>query len=141
MAQIKQAFYGYVKNKRLVLNSMEAFKQDVARFENKKIKLELSELKDTRSEQQNAYYWGVVIPIFADYFGFSPAEYRECHEYIKYERLPLFIKTPRGETIRSSKSTASLKTNEFEDYMADLRKWGADEFELNIPEPNEIPYE
>lgn len=140
MEKIKQAFYGYVKDKRMVLANMGAFKEDVARFEGQKIKVELSQFKDTRSERQNAYYWGVVIPIFADHLGFPPKEYRECHEYLKYERLPIFIKTPAGETIRTARSSASLKTNEFEDYMADLRKWGAEEFALNIPEPNEIPF-
>lgn len=148
MVQIKQVFYGTVKDHRLVLGNMGAFKENVAQFEGQRIKLEVSRFKDTRSERQNAYYWGVVIQIFADFFGMTPME---THEALKFRHLRVPIKMPtamepyineaEASALCTVRSTAMMKTDEFEEYMATLRRWGAEEFSLDIPEPNELPFE
>lgn len=133
--KIKQLFYGIVRAGKLILENRKGFMDHIGQFEGMRVALDLDQFKDTRSERQNKYYWGVVIPIFADFFGMDPVE---AHEALKWEHLRKSIKDREGNPRITIRSTASMKTNEFEDYMAKLRKWGAEQFSLNIPEPNEV---
>lgn len=135
MVRISQTFYGRVEDHKLTLGNLQAFKAYMSQFNGQRVQLNVDRYKDTRSEQQNRYYWGVVIEIFADYFGMSP---QETHEALKWEKLRKEIKDRAGNARITIGSTATMKTDEFEKYMADLRRWGAEEFQLNIPEPNEI---
>lgn len=110
------------------------FVQAVKELEGKKFELELREMKSQRSDRQNRYYWKIIIPIFGDYFGMDK---EETHEALKFEHLKQVIRDKKGVPHITVKSTAKLSTSEFEDYMSKLRRWGASEFGLNIPEPGE----
>ena len=137
MVKIKQRFYGNVdEDGKLRLNNAQAFKDYKDQFKGQMIQLDLNQYKDTRSSNQNRYYWGVLVPVFADHFGMDN---EEAHEALKWEHLRKKIKDRNGEERLTIGSTASMKTYEFEIYLEKLRRWGAMEFGLNIPEPNELP--
>lgn len=90
--------------------------------------------KKYRSLKQNNYYWGVVVKIFSEYTGFTKDETHEvlARKFLTYEK-----KSPRtGKTGVFIKSTTDLTTSEFMDYLLKCREFG-DEYDLNIPEPNE----
>lgn len=137
MVKIVQTFYGMVKEAKLTIHNLTDFVQYIRQFDGQRVQIKVDQYKDTRSERQNRYYWGVVIKIFADYFGMEPME---AHEALKWEHLRKRIKDRSGVERYTIKSTAAMKTNEFEDYMAFLRRWGATEFQLDIPEPNEAKF-
>jgi hypothetical protein len=89
--------------------------------------------KMNRSQKQNAYYWGVVLKIMGAEIGYLPDEIHQlmCKEFLSYERSPgeLFVK-----------STTKLSTVEFEDYLANVRRFAATELSIFIPMPNETEF-
>src|SRR5680860_984296 len=71
------------KIKRNAKTVIDAFKS----FEGKNLTLILKPLRNTRSVNQNAYYWGVVIPIWQNIFKTEWGEFyskEETHEFLKY---------------------------------------------------------
>lgn len=94
----------------------------------------------TRSLDQNAYYWGVVVALIADYIGETPDE---THEILK----SMFLREKHRKTVEGKiieyvtiQSTASLKTIAYEDYLRRIREWASAFLSLYIPLPNEAAY-
>ena len=73
-----------------------------------------------RSNPQNKYFHGVLLPILAEYTGYDDSEMKGV------------IKWKFG-----IKSTAELSTAEFEKFMSDVRMWASRDLSCYIPEPNE----
>lgn len=89
-----------------------------------------------RSRRQNAYYWGVVVPIYADYVGEEDPD--DAHEDLKAEFSwsETFV-DKQGREHRKIKSTAKMTTEEFSQYLERIWLW-ADKEGLRIPRPNEV---
>lgn len=97
------------------------------------VNLTLSKARKSRSGNQNAYYWGVVIKILGDYFGY---DYNEMHEELKIKHNPQPSRLSPEETFGGS--TAKLSTAEFNDYLERIVRWAAMEYAVVIPDPNEV---
>ncbi len=82
-----------------------------------------------RSNNQNSYYFGVVVKMIAEEVGYTP---NETHEALKHKFLSEHGEFPR------IKSTSELTTVEFEDYLAKVRMFGSEFCNLYIPLPNEV---
>lgn len=102
----------------------------------KRITLTIGEDKPNRSTQANRYYWGVVVRTLADEFGYSQDD---MHAALAYKFLRVEAEAKFGEAMPLVRSTATLKTDEFERYMEDVRIWAATEMGVVIPLPNEAP--
>lgn len=76
-----------------------------------------------RSVNQNAYYWAVVIKLLTESTGHSSAEQ---HKAMKNRFL-------------GGRSTSSITTKEFEDYIEQIRAW-AGEQNIIIPDPERVDY-
>ena len=135
--KLKQTYYAKVIDGKLQFEHEVNLGWELIELEGEVVEVEIRRFKDDRSKRQNAYYFGVVIPIFQDYFGMEKGI--DVHEALKWEHLKKKVKDVRGVERWPVRSTADMKTDEFEDYMRTLRMWGAHEFALNIPEPNEPP--
>jgi hypothetical protein len=94
---------------------------------------------NTRSHNQNAYYWGVVCQLV--YEGLKDAGFEnvknkdDAHEILKN----LFLKTKEernGITIETVKSTRQLTRAEFIDYLTHIEVFAADYLNVHIPAPN-----
>ena len=87
---------------------------------------------DQRTIPQNRYYWGVVIAILAEEFGYTKDE---CHEALRYQ----FLRIP-GENGLPDKilHTSDLDTIAFNEYLENIRRWALIEYGIYIPEPNEF---
>ena len=87
----------------------------------------------TRSQRQNAYYFGVVLKTIGDDVGYTVEEMHQlmAKEFLSYEKSPgeLFVR-----------STTSLNTKEFEDYLAKVRRFAATELSIFVPLPNETEF-
>ena len=94
-------------------------------------------MKMPRSNPQNRYFHGVVIPIISEYLGYTLDETKDLLKsmFLK-EELVLRTKTEVKEVI-IVRGSAELKTDEFEAFMENCRRWASMELGLNIPEPNE----
>ena len=91
-----------------------------------------------RSIPENNYYWGVVIPLISETSGYSK---NETHDLLKslFLKDVRHIKLPNGtvKEVTKIKSTAELKTTEFEEFLTECRTWASLELECFIPLPNE----
>jgi hypothetical protein len=85
-----------------------------------------------RSNDQNEYYWGVVLKLIADQTGHTD---EEVHEHLKWRFLR---KHGRLETV---KSTTKLSTIEFEEYLSKVRQFASGELNIYVPLPNEVSEE
>lgn len=87
-----------------------------------------------RSVQQNRYYW-LVASMLSDHTGFTKDE---IHAILKSK----FLRTEKvnqdsGAVYDYVKSTTELSTMEYEEYLDSVRQFAAQEFDLQIPMPNE----
>lgn len=81
---------------------------------------------------QNGYYWKIVLPILAEYFGL---ELWQMHEEIKLKFLPVVSKLDPNKVIPGT--TQKLDRVQWEDFMQRIRIWALTEYEIKIPKPNE----
>lgn len=91
----------------------------------------LKPAKKLRSNNQNSYYWGVVISLIAEEIGISVDE---AHDLMKIQ----FLKKRISEKLWTVRSTASLNTLEFEDYLANVKRFASMELNIIIPDPNNL---
>lgn len=92
--------------------------------------------KSQRSNDQNAYYWGVVVAILASHFGYEPDE---MHEELKFMFNPIPSKIEPSRKIGGS--TAKMSTVEFfsdeTSYVERICRWAASEHGVYIPPPKD----
>ena len=125
---------GNVQNKEASAKVRDYFKANP----NKEIKVTLHEKQ--RSNKQNRYYWGVVIPLVVkgiNEFG-NDFNNEEIHEYLKRELgglKAMFL--PDDTVVHIPISTTELSTSDFEDYTMRIRSWAQETLNLIIPLPNE----
>lgn len=129
MTDIK--FTGKVKGMMLELDDERGYRRHLASLEGKKIQVIVRKYKTTRSNDQNRYYWGVIIKILGEEFGYMP---EETHEALKWKFLR---KDGKLETVRS---TTSLNTTEFEIFLERVRIWALTDFQVKIPLPNKVEF-
>lgn len=94
--------------------------------------------KKERSNNQNRYYFGVIVDILSDHTGFTRDE---VHEILKSKFLRRTMWIPKKTGIMEmsviSYSTTELTTVQFEKYLSEIREWASLELGINLPEPNE----
>jgi hypothetical protein len=84
-----------------------------------------------RSNAQNRYFHGVILPMFAE--NGDTVEFWKNHlkdKFLSYE----------SNGRRSVRETSGLSTVEMEEFNENCRRYGAVDFGLNIPLPNEVDY-
>lgn len=125
---------GRVADKKAVENALTL-------FNDKDIEIQIKEIRKKRSNPQNRYYWGVVIPYIQ---GLLMQEWGEnfdsesIHEFLKSRfNSQDYVNEKTGEVITISKSTAENNTKEMEDYLEKCRVFAFDFFNARIPLPNE----
>ena len=138
MKQPIPIFEGDVVNKKLKFFDHEkaAIKRWIATFKDgTKLDIIIRKHKSKRTDEQNRYYWGVVIPILADYFGHDNAE--DMHEDLKEKFNPIESKVEPGKKIGGT--TTKMSTEEFfcgeTSYVERICRWAAMEYSIFIPPP------
>ena len=129
MRQEKAIVFGVVKDGKMNFKDTMLYSQFIKQLPDCNVEIKLRRQRNSRSEQQNAYYWGVVISMMAYKYGDTPMN---IHEQMKYEFL-----LDRTGTRPMVKSTTDLNTVEMEDYLQKVRDLASMEMELYIPLPNE----
>lgn len=93
----------------------------------------------TRSQSQNAYYWGVVAHLISEHTGYTPDE---VHEFLKMKFLPKRLALQdrngviEGEYVVGG-STTKLNKLQFGEYLAQIQQWAAETLDVVIPDPTE----
>jgi hypothetical protein len=122
------------RNRNLILNALEA-------FEGQEVILTIQKAKKRRSNPQNSFYHGVVIPIMQQCL--KDAGYlmtnESVHEMLKLRFLKesILVNEETGEYLERIKSTTELSTTDFIEYIMEIQKFAVEYFNTEIPSPNE----
>jgi Mg2+/citrate symporter len=126
-------FTGIIKKGKIVWDNPAAIVLLIRRLEGKGIAVSIKRRWKQRSFNQNAYYFGVVLAIIADWMGEENVE--DVHESMK-----AMFNLDRTKKIPVVKSTAGLTTIEFNEYIERIKVWAAKQG-LVVPDPNEVEIE
>ena len=130
VANISPIFFASVKDGKILFSERESLDRYVQSFEGKEIDVIIRHHRKDRTHSQNRYYWGCVVAIPAEHFGYT---INEMHDAFKL----IFLLRDEGGKPVTVKSTAALSTLEFSEYVEQCRKW-CSENGLFIPDPNEV---
>lgn len=97
----------------------EMFKRWLSQWNGKEVRLEVSEKKSIRSEQQNRYYW-MYLTLVAEEKGYKKHEVEDLHSYLKNKFLTQRITEFFGDKTRITKSTTELSKGEFCEYLVNI---------------------
>jgi hypothetical protein len=93
-----------------------------------------------RSEQQNRYYFGIVVPLVQEGIKHLGTELtkQETHEFLKgkfnYQEI---INKQTGEYIQVPRSTTILNKEAFSEYIAKIQQFSAEFLNVVIPDAGE----
>lgn len=115
-------------------------KEFIAKNEGKHIEINLKKARSKRSDQQNKYMWGVVIPYLQD--GFKNIGYQlskdEVHQFIKSKfNLIEIVNEQTGDTVQVPLSTTQLTKTEFGEYLEKIFQFSAEFLGVVIPSAGE----
>ena len=123
--------YGTVSQGRFIPNDKQSFKMEFYKLENSQVFVTVGKATKSRSNNQNKYYWGVVIKLISEVTGYTQDE---AHDAM---RMQFLLKNGDVTTI---KSTSGLTTGEFEEYLENIRRFASVNLNCYIPLPNEAEY-
>lgn len=132
MTNLDRVFTGVVSDTgRLDLDRKADLKAHLLELAGSAVEVVVRPRRDTRSSNQNRYYFGAVVRPLADHLGYTEDE---LHEALKWK----FLRKEAEGPLATVRSTASLDTVEFEDYLERVRTWASAELSYTIPLPGEI---
>jgi hypothetical protein len=132
-----------VTNGRIPIEISKTIADVLKRVESgKRIVISVRKHVKTRSNNQNRAYWGLVVPRVLEMFleAGNDTTPEEIHEYLKEHvgggMFARVLVDPDGKRRPVVRSSTTLTTQEWEDFMTRIRAWAA-ERGVDIPEPNE----
>lgn len=129
---VVHAYTGTVKRGKFTPDSPREFAKEFLHKEGKRVVVSVKEWRKNRSNSQNRFWWGVVVPLFAETMGCTS---EEAHEALKAE-INYDLKVIGDRAIRVPKSTADLNTAEFKELVEKAQRLAAEMFSgLYIPDP------
>lgn len=130
----------FTKNNHRIMEVMNSFNGQM-------VTISIEKGKKKRSNQQNAYWWGVVIPVFQNALktaGMTRTK-EQTHEMIgdlvrqKYGHSPLHVEmVVNDEVFEERRGTSELTTSEFMELVSYACDFAMDVFGVEIPSPNEV---
>lgn len=97
--------------------------------------IEIKQWRKDRSNNQNRYYWGVVLATISRETGNGV---EELHEYFKKKFNPAEVRfKATGESETVGGSTTDFDTIDMEQYLEQIRIFALSELTILIPLPNE----
>jgi len=119
-----------IENGKMLMRDREGFQKYLYSLMGEFV-LTIKKERKARSDQQNKYYWSVIVQIPADHFGYTP---EEMHETFKY----MFLRREEQGKPLTIGSTAKTNTKEFTDYIEKIVICLATEYGILLPTPNQI---
>lgn len=124
---------------KLTLYQREKLEQWIRQRPGRQIVLSIELRRKRRSNPQNAYYWGVVVPMVKDAINDFGNEFdtEETHEFLKARFNSVEVEMKDGYYFDVPRSTTGLTTVDFMAYLDRIKLFGADILGIYIPDPNE----
>ena len=114
--------------------------ETIKSFEGKDVLITFEKPKKKRSNNQNSYYWGIVIVLIKSALKDTGNNLNtnDVHDLLrlKFLKETISIKEETGEVIERVRSTTELTTSQFMDYIAEIQQFAAEYFDVIIPDPN-----
>lgn len=137
--------HGRIEGGKLTITNRRRFEEDVRECKDCEVVITVRKW-GRRSNQQNRYYWGVVvqeIKLRLKTLGHR-LTIEEVHNFLKEKFLPVHLLDGEGTILATIPgSTATMNKGEFSEYVDQVREWAAQTLEISIPDPgasNEIDF-
>lgn len=113
----------------------------IEQLNGRSIYVEIGPVYGGRSNNQNRYYWGVIVRVLKaailEAWG-DDLSSDEVHDILKKECNYIErVNVSTGEILKIPRSTTNQSTVEAEDYYERCRRWIYEWFNLVVPLPNE----
>ena len=124
----------FTRNRNIVLQAINS-------FNNADVVLTFDKPKKKRSNNQNSFYWGCLIPLmqsgakdlWGEVWSIDKAHKHLSQKFVFHESI-----NDKNELItQTPKSTTELTTTGWEVYMTEIRIYLLEDFDINAPEPNQ----
>jgi hypothetical protein len=92
--------------------------------------------RSRRSLDQNAWWWGVGLPVIAAALGYDRHEHAALHYALIEECFGTTFDPRIGRTVPNARSS-QLDTKQFSEFMEWVVRWAATEHGIVVPLPNE----
>ena len=128
---------------RLVIDKYDRpmFLNLISKERNKEVVVRVVLSGKIRSNEQNRYYHGVVVPLIQSAMVETTGEVltrEEVHQFLKMQcNWREHVNASTGVCLKVPHTTTDLSTVEFEDYMERCRMFAAEYLDTVIPLPNE----
>lgn len=117
----------------------QAFKWMFLRHATHKVVVYCKRFRNRLSKKQRGYYFAVVVAMIGEAMGEDDPE--EVHEALKVQCNPKILVGKNDQEARIGGSTKNFDTNEMHEYIERCRKFGADFYDLNIPDPQRVHWD
>lgn len=140
--EIKLNYFGKVENGNLKIKGRKQFDFELQQFEGKEVEIIVKRKKKSRSNPQNAYLHGCLIPSFRQALnevGYNEIKTNEqCKDLLKALFLQYdLINESTGEVIKTFKNTSELSTIEFMEFVDKAIDYAKQNLNYTIFPPNE----
>lgn len=132
MPKITPIHLAEIKNNELHYFYPELLNKWLVQLNEQKVEVIIRKRKNTRSNQQNKYLWGVVYQLISNETGM---DVEEVHNFFKIKYLKKYV----GKFLTVG-STTKLSTTEFNNYIDSICSFASQELNIEMPLPNTINY-
>lgn len=131
------------KNGKLSDKDLQELLKDISQY--KEVSIKVSKYYKKRSDAQNRYWWGVLVPYSAkglyDIGNEWAKDNKKVHNYLGklFLTTTIEILTNEGEVVEQEivRSTTELNTFEFSLIKDEIQMWASEFLGIYIPDPNE----
>lgn len=130
-----ERYFGQISNGKLIVAYRRRMDQDIKLSEDCDVEITIKG-RGKRSNRQNAYYWGCIIPEIKDAFRHRGVRMdgEQMHEFLKLHFNKQYVYGEGGEVLfEYGGSTADLAKDEFAEYLEKIIQWCAEKLDLVIP--------
>lgn len=92
--------------------------------------------RETRSDKQNRWWWGIAVPLIAHELGYDKHEHETVHYALVAKCFGTTWDAVMKQEIPNVRSSA-LTTVQFSELMEWAVRWAATEHGMNVPLPHE----
>ena len=132
-----------LKNGKLVFQNPKAYADFLSVLQEGTIlDLQIKKARNTRTNPQNSYLWGIVYPYLLEGFkqaGYVDVDIEVVHAFCKNQfNAGCIPNMETGEVLTYARSTTELDTKEFGEYVDKIRHFALHDLGIIIPEPESV---